>query len=491
MKFSRLKLQQQILLGYFLPIFALIFASLWGAWTAQQISTNFAKVSLMADMTDKTHHLQIAHLQMANGLRGYLVEPSQFYLQKFRQGEDFFRQTRNQFEQEQFSLQSISNLFSGVDLNNITQLRQDINTIIEKIQNYQQNNEGLRDPQPTLTEQIEIQISQDFTTINQELHQIYQDLVLSEQELIGQLLAQLLQGLLTLAIVLGGLAALVVWCIAASVSKTITRTANLITTSSLEIIGAMEQQEKTANEQASSVNETTTTMDELGVSSQKSAQQAKDATTAAQTALDLAENGDRAVADTVAAMDELKIKVGAISQQILRLREQNERIGNISQLVSNISNQTNMLALNASVEAVRAGEYGKGFAIVANEIRKLADESQQSAKQINELVKTIQGAIHSTTVVTDEGTKMVETGIQIAQKTTEAFSGVREAVNQVVLNNQQIALNIEEQALATQQIAQAMNILNEGAQTTAKGITQTRQETQQLQKASKNLKAIV
>lgn len=494
MKFTRFKLQQQILLGYFIPIFALVIAALWGAWTAQQVGANFTRVSLMADMTDKTHHLQIAHLQMANGVRGQQLEPNPFYSQEFSQGEAFFRQTRQQFEQAQFSRQNLSQLFPTHEFNTIAELRQDIDRVIagiqDEIQAYQSSrNANLNESDPVSRREREI--SRSFTNINEQLHQIYEDLVLSEQRLIEQSLGRLLQGLLALAIAIGGVASLIVWWIASNVTQTIARTANLMTTSTLEITGAMEQQETTANEQASSVNETTATMEELGVSSQKSSQQAKDATTAAQTALYLAEDGDRAVTDTVAAMDELKDKVAAIARQILRLREQNEKIGNISQLVSNISNQTNMLALNASVEAVRAGEYGKGFAVVANEIRKLADESQQSAKKINELVIAIQDAIRSTTVVTDEGTHTVETGLKIARKTTEAFSGVTDAVNRVVLNNQQIAANIEQQALATQQIAEAMNLLNQGEQTTAEGIAQTRQETQQLQQASVDLKALV
>jgi methyl-accepting chemotaxis protein len=189
----------------------------------------------------------------------------------------------------------------------------------------------------------------------------------------------------------------------------------------------VEQQERVANQQAASVNETTTTMDELKASCRQSSEQAKAAAAAAQQALALAEGGTQAVGETLEGMFTLEKKVAAIAEQILHLSEQASQIGSISQIVSDLANQTNMLALNSSVEAVRAGEYGKGFAVVANEIRRLSDQSQKSAEKINLLVSNIQKAINSTVMVTEEGTKTVKTGVQIAKNTDQAFTGVADA----------------------------------------------------------------
>lgn len=107
-------------------------------------------------------------------------------------------------------------------------------------------------------------------------------------------------------------------------------------------------------------------------------------------------------------MSTLKDKVNALAEQILHLSEQTQQIGGISELVGNLANQTNMLALNAAIEAARAGEHGKGFGVVAGEIRKLADQSKKSAEKINALVTDIPGAINTTVIVTDEGTKTVD-----------------------------------------------------------------------------------
>ncbi|MEW6493371.1 MAG: methyl-accepting chemotaxis protein [Cyanobacteriota bacterium] len=261
-----------------------------------------------------------------------------------------------------------------------------------------------------------------------------------------------------------------------------------ISTSSQQIFSTLEEQERVASQQATSVNETTTTMDELEASCRQSAEQAKAAVNAAQQALVLAQGGTHAVGETLEGMFTLEKKVGAIAEQILHLSEQASQIGSISQLVSNLANQTNMLALNSSVEAIRAGEHGKGFAVVANEIRKLADQSQRSADKINLLVSEIQSAINSTVMVTEEGTKTVTTGVQVAQKTDQAFTGVVDAVNKVVLNNQQISLNLKQQVDGIQQVVQAMETLNKGAKETAVGISQTKVGTQQLNETALVLK---
>ena len=282
-----------------------------------------------------------------------------------------------------------------------------------------------------------------------------------------------------------------IWNISQYIKSRLTRTINTLASSSTQISATIEEQERIASQQAASVNETTTTMDELEASCRQAAEQAKAAVTAAQQALGLVQGGTQAVEETLEGMFTLEKKVGAIAEQILYLSEQADQIGSISQLVSDLANKTNILALNSSVEAARAGEHGKGFSVVANEIRKLADQSEKSAEKINALVSEIQSAINSTVMVTDEGTKTVAAGVQVTRKTNQAFAGVADAVNKVVLNNQQISLNLKQQVDAMQQIVEAMETINKGAKETASGISQTKSGTEQLNEAALVLKRIV
>jgi methyl-accepting chemotaxis protein len=285
--------------------------------------------------------------------------------------------------------------------------------------------------------------------------------------------------------------ALLGWWIVLAVARQLSGVSTTLAASSSEIAATAEQQERTASAQAASVNETTATMDELSAASRQSAEQAESAAAASQRVLQLVGDGNRAVSQTLDSMSEMRLKVSAIAQQISRLSEQTAQIGNITQLVTDVANQTNMLALNAAVEAVRAGEHGKGFAVVAAEIRKLADRSKESAQKIDGLVTEIQGAIDSTVIATEEGSKRMETGMGATQQTAAAFDEVSRAIDSVVISNQQISLNIRQQAIAVEQVVQAMNALNQGAKQTAEGIVQTRIGTQRLEEAARALQAIV
>ncbi len=265
----------------------------------------------------------------------------------------------------------------------------------------------------------------------------------------------------------------------------------VISNTSLEIASAVERQEKVANEQASSVSQTTSTVDLLGETSKRSAIQAEESAKSANMALSLAETGAKTVDQTREGMESLKERVKEIAEQIINLSEQTQQIAGVSELVGDLANQTNMLALNAAVEAARAGEYGKGFGVVAGEIRKLADQSRKSADKINNLVTDVQAAMNSAVMVTDEGKKTAESSIELALGTAESFIGVKEAVNSVFANTSEISSTAKQQAVGIQEILAAVNALNLGAMDTAADMENVKASTIQLKKFTEELKAIV
>lgn len=279
--------------------------------------------------------------------------------------------------------------------------------------------------------------------------------------------------------------------IAKPLDKALKGIINMIVSSSTEIAATIEQQERIAVQQAASVNQTTTTMDELGASSRQSAMQAESALENASNVLNMATEGSKVVHKTQQGMLGLTEKVAAIAEQVLHLSQQTNQIANITNLVSDLANQTNMLAINATVEAVRSGEQGKGFGVVAREIRRLADESKKSSAQINDLVNDIKNAINKTVMVTDEGKKTLDNSLKLTEGTADNFNNVANAINSVVVSSQQIYLNTKQQAIAIEQVVEAMNVLNKGATETASGITQSRIGTQTLNKAALNLTSLV
>jgi len=279
--------------------------------------------------------------------------------------------------------------------------------------------------------------------------------------------------------------------IAKPLDKALKGIINMIVSSSTEIAATIEQQERIAVQQAASVNQTTTTMDELGASSRQSAMQAESALENASHVLKMAAEGSKVVQKTQQGMLNLTEKVGGIAEQVLHLSQQTNQIANITDLVSDLANQTNMLAINATVEAVRAGEQGKGFGVVAREIRRLADQSKTSATEINDLINDIQNAINKTVMVTDEGNTTLDNSLKLTEGTAQTFNHVANAINSVVVSSQQIYLNTKQQALAIDQVVDAMNALNKGAAESASGITQSRIGTQKLNQAALNLRYVV
>ena len=232
-------------------------------------------------------------------------------------------------------------------------------------------------------------------------------------------------------------------------------------------------------------------MDELSVSTRRSAEQADAVTVISKQALSTTEDGIKMANQASAGMSNLKQKVGAIGEQILKLSEQTGQIGGIANMVTDIAGQINMLALNAAVEAVRAGESGKGFSVIAQEVRKLADQGKKSAEKVNTIVADIQKATNSAVMVTEAGTKTVEDVAQIAQRAGESFGSLSGIANSVYENAQQVSLNMKQQVAAIKQVTDAMGSINAGAKETSAGISQTKIGLQRLNEAAQELKKMV
>lgn len=296
-------------------------------------------------------------------------------------------------------------------------------------------------------------------------------------------------------LVVGVLCAVVVfvvgWFFSRTISRPLQQVIAVISSSSAQMAASLTQQERVAAQQAASVNETNTTMEELGASARQSAEQAELAANGADKALELSQFGMSRVEETLSSMDKAKAKVEAIAQQILVLSEKTGQIRDIANLVSDFANETKMLAMNAAVEAVRAGEHGKGFAVLAMETRKLADESKRSAGKINALVSEVQKANNSTVMATEEGSKTVDEGIVISQNTAETFREVAQSMGAASQGAQQISLNVRQQSVAIRQVVEAMKSINTGARESVAGMTQVKEGIRTLNEAAQTLQRMV
>ena len=307
----------------------------------------------------------------------------------------------------------------------------------------------------------------------------------------NSLLRTIAIGTLGTAVVVTILAVGVSLLITEPLIQRITDVVRTVVSASSEMAATVEQQERSLSQQAASISESTAMMEQLSRSAQRSAEQAQSAQDQAQHVLQLAKDGEVVVDRTLERTTQLQQRVAGLVEQMDNLNQQIRRIGTISSLVSDLANQTNMLALNASVEAVRAGDAGRGFAVVASEIRKLADQSRHSAEKIDGLVEMVQSAINTTSSLAQDSSSAVGDTTGFAHQTAEKFMGVKDAIQKIAVGSQQIAANAQQQARAIEQLTEAMTALDCGANETASSISQTRAGSRHLNDAAVSLQKMV
>ncbi|MDB9313835.1 methyl-accepting chemotaxis protein [Spirulina sp. CS-785/01] len=195
-------------------------------------------------------------------------------------------------------------------------------------------------------------------------------------------------------------------------------------------------------------------LEELRGGARQVAEFSQSATDISQETLNWVEEGVGAIAQTQKQMQQLEGTVSQIAEQMEQLNDNTRQIGTITDLVNELASQTNMLALNAAVEAVRAGEQGKGFSVVAAEIRKLADRSRESVEQINQQLGTIREAIKAMLGTAEGGTKRVTASNRIATETLDTLERMRQSVDDVTRNSQEISQATQQQAATIEQVVQ-------------------------------------
>ncbi len=202
-------------------------------------------------------------------------------------------------------------------------------------------------------------------------------------------------------------------------------------------------------------------IERLRSSAREVSHQSEQAESTSKTALTLVHQGAEDVANALSGTQALQQQIQDILDEMQRLNDSTDRITVIARLVGDMASQTNMLALNAAVEAVRAGEKGKGFAVVATEIRKLADQSHQSAERIRHLSTEIQTAIRSTSTATRLGTERADSGVRVAGETAQVFATVRESIQAVAQTTNRIAQVNHHQAQEIESLVQTLHDLDD------------------------------
>src|SRR6185312_14913437 len=218
-----------------------------------------------------------------------------------------------------------------------------------------------------------------------------------------------------------------------------------VQSSANDILIASEEMSCGAVQQDQEITNTSSAVEELTVSMKQVSNNAEASAEAARRALDAAEQGNRSVRDTLEGMQRIRSSVQATAKRIKTLGDRSLEISEIVKVINDITEQTNLLALNAAIEAARAGEAGRGFAVVADEVRKLAEHSRSATKDIAALIKAIQAETNDAVVVMEEGTREVEIGARLADQAGRALDAISTVVRQSAELVQEISLASKQQ----------------------------------------------
>ncbi|HEV3038376.1 MAG TPA: methyl-accepting chemotaxis protein [Candidatus Angelobacter sp.] len=273
----------------------------------------------------------------------------------------------------------------------------------------------------------------------------------------------------------------------AKVLERVRKAAIDVQSSANEILIASEEMSSGAIQQDQEITNTSSAVEELTVSMKQVSNNAEASAEAARRALDAAEQGNRSVHDTLEGMQRIRSSVQATAKRIKALGDRSLEISEIVNVINDITEQTNLLALNAAIEAARAGEAGRGFAVVADEVRKLAEHSRNATKDIAALIKAIQAETNDAVVVMEEGTKEVEIGAKLADQAGKALEAISNVVRQSAELVQEISLASKQQVRGTEGVANAMQIISNITRQTSQGARQTARTVEQLVHMSEQL----
>ena len=235
---------------------------------------------------------------------------------------------------------------------------------------------------------------------------------------------------------------------------------NAIFTAVAELQQAINGQSVGASEQAAAVNETTAALDQIKGMAAQAMERVKVLGETADRSRRESELGGVAVEQAIAGMGGILHRMEGIAQTILALSEQIQQIGEITGVVTNLAQQSKMLALNASIEAAKAGEAGKGFAVVAAEVRELAEQSQQSTAQVQKILQDIRHATDRAVMATEQGSKGVDAGMLSVQRSGEVMRQLGEVVRETVVASHQISAVVKQQFIGLEHVTSAMSDIN-------------------------------
>jgi methyl-accepting chemotaxis protein len=275
------------------------------------------------------------------------------------------------------------------------------------------------------------------------------------------------------------------------VTQNLQQAAEALNASTEQLNASSAEQSQTVARQASALQETQVTAQEIRQTSLLAAQKADAVLSVAERADELSRAGEAALEQTLAGLNDIRAQVEEIAQKILELGERTVQIGSITQTVKDLADQSNMLALNAAIEAVRSGEHGKGFGVVAREIRALADQSIESTDRVRELLDDIGNSVTVAVRITERGSQRMEAGLEQVRTYGKNLRELSSIIQDNAAAVRQIAAAVGQQNVGINQITTAVSDLSKMMDETVSRIGATGEAATTLQIISDQLSSAV
>jgi methyl-accepting chemotaxis protein len=276
----------------------------------------------------------------------------------------------------------------------------------------------------------------------------------------------------------------------AEMAAQIRDTAAAITPAVNDFQALASQQSATFTEQNAAITQTAATVEQVRATAMQTSERAHHVMESSQESLNVSHAGESSVKDSITEMRLIRERVESIAENILRLSEQTQQIGEIIDAVNALADQSRLLALNASIEAARAGEEGKGFAVVAMEVRQLAEESSEATARIRDILQEIQQSTNTAVMVTEEGSKGAESGQAQVERTGEAIRELAAVIEQSAQAAIQIASSANQQTTGIDQLVEAMSHIRAASHETTSSAKQAEQSARDLATLAKQLEQL-
>ncbi|MBV6470467.1 MAG: hypothetical protein NBKEAIPA_02382 [Nitrospirae bacterium] len=273
--------------------------------------------------------------------------------------------------------------------------------------------------------------------------------------------------------------------------KKVAHVTDKVASASVELSATAEEISKGTDTLTSRASQTAAAVEEMNATVGQVAQNSGKAASLAQDTVKTAQDGGTVVSSTIAGMQQLSEAVSHSATIIAELGKSSDQIGEIVRTIEDIADQTNLLALNAAIEAARAGEQGRGFAVVADEVRKLAERTTKATKEIGDMIRQIQQDTRGAVDSMQQGTQKVTAGVDLVNKTGDALSQIVRMVSESADMIRQIAVASEEQSVATQQIASDIEQVAKVTKESSSGAHESAKASQDLSQLAVELQGIV